>query len=133
MKIRARATVVASSAVLAASLGVVVAQAAFADPAGCKVATPSFTLNSTGHMTAKATASCSGSATRTLRVEIKHVEAITPDVLVAANEQDKTGTSYSVSVNSCDNGNTAKYYGRGFFTSTSTYHDSAQHNWHVCN
>lgn len=132
MRHRQRLAALAAGTVLAAGMGVGFAQAAFADPAGCSVHVPGFSHSATGLMTGKATASCSGSATRTLRVEIKHDESITPDVLVAANSQMKTGTSYSVSVSTCDDGVTALYYSRGFFPGKQTNHDSAHVRIHTC-
>jgi hypothetical protein len=127
-----RLAALTAGTVLAAGMGIGFATSAFADPAGCTIPQPSIALSGTGLMTAHTQASCSAKATRTLRVEIKHDEAITPDVLVAANTQQANATAYSVSVSSCDNGNTATYYGRGFFTTNTTYHDSTHHSYHVC-
>jgi hypothetical protein len=31
-----------------------------------------------------------------------------------------------------DNGNTKTYYGRGYFTTDTTYNDSTHYKWHVC-
>ena len=107
------------------------AAAAFADPPGCG-ALGAININSSGFMTGTAEGSCNTSQTRTLRVEIKHDISFRPDSLVAANSETATSQSYYVQVGSCDGGNTATYYGRGFFTSYTTYHDSSHQKWHVC-
>jgi hypothetical protein len=104
---------------------------AFADPAGCG-GSGDISVNGAGLMTATAEAGCSVRQTRTLRVEIKHDLSFQPDSLVAANTQTATTQSYYVQVKSCDSGKTATYYGRGFFATNTTYHDSAHHKWHVC-
>ena len=117
---------------LAIGAGVGFAQSAFAQPAGCTNNPTLASADGNGLMHASSTAHCSSSLGRTLRVEIKHDEAITPDPLVAANTSVSNGPSYGISVSSCDNGNTATYYGRGFFTSNSTYYDSSHQKWHVC-
>ena len=103
---------------------VVPAGAASAEPAGCSSAVSGST-SSIGLLQATATGSCAGAVTRTLRVEIKQAIPGQPDPLLAANSQTATTTSYRVSVSSCDNGKRSYYYGRGFFTSNSTYHDTA--------
>lgn len=82
-------------------------------------------------MTGTAEGSCNSSQTRSLRVEIKQDLSFSPDPLVAANTQTATTNSSYVQVRSCDNGKTATYYGRGFFTTTTTYHDSSHNRWHV--
>ena len=104
---------------------------AFADPPGCGAA-GSISINGGGLMTGTAEGSCNTSQTRSLRVEIKHDVAFQTDPLVAANTQTSTSQGYYVQVNSCDNGNTATYYGRGYFTSYTTNHDSGHQKWHVC-
>lgn len=83
-------------------------------------------------MIGTAEGSCNASQTRSLRVEIKRDVSFSPDALVAANTQTATSTSYYVQVRSCGNGSTATYYGRGFFTTNTTYHDSSHRNAHVC-
>jgi len=83
-------------------------------------------------MTSSSTGSCGTSETRSFRIEIKHDLTLRPDPVTAANEQRRTSTSYSVSVSTCDHGVTASYYGRSFFTSSPTYHDSAHHYLHTC-
>lgn len=108
-----------------------VAVTAFADPAGCG-ALGAISFDSGGLMTGTAEGSCNSSQTRSLRVEIKRDVSFSPDVLVAANTQTATTNSYYVQVYSCDNGRTATYYGRGFFTTNTTYHDSSHRSAHVC-
>jgi hypothetical protein len=125
---RRAATVLA----IGVAAAVVPATAASAEPAGCSSAVSGST-SSIGLLQATATGSCSGSATRTLRVEIKHDLNLQPDALVAANSQTATTTSYRVSVSSCDHGNRGYYYGRGFFTTNSTYHDTAHTLQTTCN
>lgn len=97
---------------------------ASAEPAGCSSAVSGST-SSIGLLQATATGSCSGSATRTLRVETKQDISFQPDPLLSANSQTATTTRYSVPTSSCDHGRRAYYYGRGFFTSNTTYHDPA--------
>ncbi|MGI9149849.1 MAG: hypothetical protein ACR2IK_25445 [Chloroflexota bacterium] len=125
-----RKSVVCAASVAALAFGGVVA-AAYADPPGCG-ALSVINVSSGGLMTATAEGSCNASQTRSLRVEIKHDESFAPDPLVAANTQTATSQSYYVQVSSCDHGNTATYYGRGYFTSYTTYHDSSHQKWHVC-
>jgi len=103
---------------------VVPAGAASAEPAGCSSAVSGST-SSIGLLQATATGSCSGSATRSLRVEIKQDLSGQPDPLLSANSDTGTKTSYRASTSSCDHGRRSYYYGRGFFTSNSTYHDTA--------
>jgi hypothetical protein len=88
--------------------------------------------HSGGFMTGTAEGSCNATQTRSLRVEIKRDVSFSPDALVAANTQTATTNSYYVQVRSCDSRKTATYYGRGFFTTNTTYHDSSHYTWHVC-
>lgn len=122
----------AAAAVVALLAGILPAIVAFADPAGCRVDTTAFGINGQKSMHAGGEASCSGSYGRTLRVEIKHDINFRPDALVAANTDSGTKSYYKAGVDSCDNGNYATYYGRTFFTTNTTYHDSDHHKWHVC-
>lgn len=121
--------VVCSLALIAGVLPVAVA---WADPSRCRADTTSFDISSIGQMRAQGEGNCAEDATRTLRVEIKHDINFRPDALVAANSQTSKGTYYNRVVSSCDNGNYATYYGRTFFTTNTTYHDSDHHKWHVC-
>jgi hypothetical protein len=112
--------------------GMVPAAAAYAsDPSGCSASTTSFGASNTGVMTAKGSGTCSGSATRTLRVEIKHNLTVRPDSLVAAQEDNHTGKSFAATVSSCDHGNSAEYYGRTFFRG-GDYHDSSHKHIDTC-
>lgn len=117
---------------LLGSLGAVVPTvAAWAEPAGCS-SSVSGSTSSTGLLQATANGSCAGNASRTLRVEIKQDLSAQPDPLLAANSDYHYGRTYSASVSSCDHGRTAYYYGRGFFTSNSTYHDTAHTRQTTC-
>lgn len=123
-----------ASAVLGAGLivtSVGVAAPALANPAGC-THTVTGSTSANGQLNAYGNGSCSGVATRTLRVEIKHDLTARPDSLVAANSSTVTGTRFFASVSSCDGGNTATYYGRSFFTSDSDYADTAHTQQHTC-
>ncbi|WBB98679.1 hypothetical protein O7543_10185 [Solwaraspora sp. WMMA2080] len=75
-------------------------------------------------MTAWNNASCSSSATRTFRVEIKRNVTLLPDPVVSSYDDYYTGTLYIASTSSCDGGRSANYYGRSFFTSHPTYVDT---------
>lgn len=97
--------------------------AAWANPAGCNN-TITGSTSSTGLLKATAGGTCSGVATRTMRAEIKQDIPARQDPLLAANEQNATTKNYSVTVTSCDNGNRATYYGRGFFTVSQTQRDT---------
>ena len=116
----------------AAAGSVLVPAAAWANPAGCGNAVSGST-SSIGQLKATATGSCAGKATRTMRAEIKRDRSGIPDALVAANSTTVYGTSYSTSVASCDGGTRATYYGRGFFTTNSTYRDTAHTVQTSCN
>jgi hypothetical protein len=124
----------AVSAAIAAAAAVLLISAlsASAEPPGCSSSVVGST-SSLGLLQATASGSCAGTATRTLRVEIKQDITLQTDPLVAANSQTATAKSYRVAVSSCDHGKTATYYGRGFFTSQSTFHDTAHTRQHTCN
>lgn len=89
--------------------GVVGAQAALAEPAGCGHAT-NFWRHANGDLHTYGTYKCSSAETRTFRGEIKHDFSARPDSLVAANTTRGTVTSGVVTVHSCDNGNKATCY-----------------------
>lgn len=110
---------------------VVPAAAAWAEPAGCTSSVTGST-SSTGLLRADGRGTCSGSATRTLRVEIKQDIPLQTDPLLAAATDYGTKTSYAKSVTSCDGGRTANYYGRAFFTTNTTYHDTASTRQTTC-
>lgn len=128
MGMRSFALALASGTALSAGI---VPAVAWADPPSCTGGTRSFTISG-GSMTAAGEGFCNAAYGRTLRVEIKHDINFRPDALVAADQDQGNKKNYSKSVNSCDNGNYATYYGRTFFTEYTTYHDSAHHKWHVC-
>ncbi|ROO59565.1 hypothetical protein EDC02_1365 [Micromonospora sp. Llam0] len=113
-------------AVLAGALGLsvlAVASPAWADPPGCSQGNIALS-QSGGYMTAWNNASCSSSATRTFRVEIKRHVTLLPDPVVSSYDDYYTGTLYIASTSSCDGGRSANYYGRSFFTSHPTYMDT---------
>lgn len=106
--------------------------AAWAEPAGCSSRVSGYTT-SNGKLVADGYGDCNGRATRTLRTEIKQSLGSRPDPLVAANEDRHYGRSYHSHVETCDNGKTAYYYGRAFFTINSTYHDTETTRQTTCN
>ena len=129
---KARAISLALSTTTAFVLSGPLAAIAWAEPAGCTHNTTNFSKSSSGLMSAVAVGDCSTAKSRTLRVEIKQDKSFQPDPLVAANSTSGTKTSYYVVVQSCDNHNTATYYGRSFFTNSPTYDDTAHYKWTVC-
>ena len=118
---------VSATAILVAALPAV----ANADPAGCG-GSGAAGINGNGYMTGTGEAGCNGVATRTYVIEIKQDISGQPDPKVAGNSQQAYTNSYYVQVSSCDHGKTATYYGRGYFTTNTTYHDGAHQHWHVC-
>ncbi len=117
---------------LAVPIAAGVGSVAFADPSGCSASTDQFYLQGNSSLAAQGSGSCSSSANRNLQVEIKHDISFQTDPVVTHGNDVTTGTYYSVFVESCDNGNYATYYGRTFFTTNTTYHDSAHHTYQVC-
>lgn len=81
------------------------ATAAWANPAGCDNGIIRST-SSTGFLQATATGRCAGDASRTIRAEVKR-------------------DAYQ--------GRSDYYYGRGFFTTESTFQDSPHTYQHTCN
>lgn len=116
---------------LVAAASLLGAAQAHAEPSGCS-SNVSGSTSSIGQLRATATGSCTGSATRTLRVEIKQDIKFQSDPVLAANSQVATTTKYSVPTASCDGGQTAVYYGVGFFTSSPTYHETPHTTQHTC-
>lgn len=110
---------------------VVPAAVAWAEPVGCSSRVTGGT-SSTGLLYADGYGSCAGSATRELRVEIKQAISGQPDPLLATGNDYRTSTSYHAHTSSCDSGQTKYYYGRAFFTTASTYHDTATTLQHTC-
>jgi len=116
------ATALASGATLASS--------AQAEPAGCQDAA---SLSGTGGvLSAIAGGACETKATRTLKVEIKWDKALSPDPLVDSAYTTTTSTTYSIGISTCDHGNTRSYYGRSYFTTNTTYHDTATQKIKAC-
>jgi len=123
------ASIGAASVLAVGGLGVA---AAHADPSGCSAAS-TLKVSAIGKLKAKATATCSGSATRTLVAEIKWDKNILPDPLVAKDSTTASATTYKVKAKSCDHGATRSYYSRGYFTSTSSdQHDSSHIHVTTC-
>lgn len=108
-----------------AGVGAVVsAPVAQATLPGCNTPQTSFSSPG-GLLTGHTSASCSGSATRTLVAEIKWDKRFLPDPLVASNSDHGDKSSYSSTVTTCDNGNQRGYYARGFFSQDGTHYDTA--------
>jgi polyisoprenoid-binding protein YceI len=131
MTIRRRTGVLLLGTVAALGASGAVAQAAFADPAGCTSSKPTIWISG-GKLAGQGTAHCSTGSFRYFTGEIKWDKNFSPDPLVA-----KTSISsfqdYSVTVLSCDNGNTRSYYSRTYFNSTpSSHHDSAHVHLTAC-
>jgi len=137
-KILRRAGTLALGAAMAVGLVTVPASSAVAEPAGCSHdvyfwTTYSYTKNGTAYylMHTDSVGSCTTSAYRTLRVEIK-ADGWPTDPLVAANSSSGTGTSYYAHVQSCDKENYKSYFGRAFFTQSPTYRDSSPRAVRTC-
>jgi len=125
--------VVAGGCLLAVPTGLVLGGAAWADPAGCSAANGGITTLSNGELYTFGDGSCDTSAYRNLQVEIKHDITGRPDPAVDHSNDIGSYTYYATSVASCDNGwRTAKYYGRTFFRTNTTYHDSTHRSLLVC-
>ncbi|PTA44017.1 hypothetical protein [Micromonospora sp. RP3T] len=120
------------SALLAIPGAALTGMAAYADPSGCSASTTDFGLDSGKKLQATGEGLCSTSASRNLQVEIKQDLSLQPDPVVAHGNDSRTAKSYASTVVSCDNGNTATYYGRTFFTTNTTYHDSTHRRYTVC-
>lgn len=111
------------SVVAALGASLAVSPQARADPDGCTVDRPVIGMADDGRLSAGVTATCSHSASRYLRGEIKWEKKLAPDPLTASyTVHDFLG--YDASFAACDRGNTRKYYARGYFTPGSDYHDS---------
>lgn len=119
-------------ATLLAAVSIGIPALAWAEPVGCTSRNDDFHVDSVGFMTNEGSGTCAGVATRTLRSEIKQDLNNRPDALVSAGSYNYTGKSYFAYTGSCDRGKTATYYGRTFFTTSSTYHDSSHYYKHVC-
>ena len=111
-----------ASAVLGMAMTGLVASTANADPSGCGMYNQ---LTGSSAMTSKTTGNCASSATRKVYAEIKQQKPFATDPLVTSVSGTSTGTTHVKSVTSCDDGETHKYYGRGYYsTTTSDHHDS---------
>ncbi len=118
----------------AVSLGgsVIAAQAAFADPPGCHVSDPSFSISGSGYLSATGAASCNTRAHRTFTVEVKYQKTLAPDPLVLKSSQSKTSVSYYHTTSGCDDGSAHPYYGRVFFNGDYDYKDTATDDQRSC-
>jgi hypothetical protein len=121
---------VASMLAFAASF--VIVNTAQATPANCNGPKVKFTHTTSKVLKTTSTSTCQKSATRTIVAEIKWDKNAAPDPLTAKNSKLSTATEYSVSVSSCDKGNTRGYYGRGYFTGDSDYHDTPVQKVKAC-
>jgi hypothetical protein len=129
---RKRSLVFAAALVIS---GIAVPTAAWAEPSGCSHDTPSFWTSGTAGfnlMNAQSTGTCSTVATRTFRVEIKHDISFAPDPLVSHADDYENGTRYGARTTTCDAGASATYYGRSFYTSSASYHDSSHQHVDTC-
>ncbi|WP_431932491.1 hypothetical protein [Micromonospora sp. RP3T] len=126
-----RIKIVLAGALLALPTAAIAGSAAFADPAGCSAATTSFGLSS-GELRALGEGRCSTSANRNLQVGVKQDLSLQPDPVVTHTNDNGSKTYYSGVAQSCDSGNTSTYYGRTFFTTNTTYHDSSHKKLTVC-
>lgn len=127
-----RIALLIAGAILALPAAGVVGSAAFADPSGCTAAVPDFGVNSAGRLQALGEGHCGTSANRNLQVEVKHDLSVQPDPVVVHANDVRSSTYYSATPAGCDNGNTANYYGRAFFTTKTTYHDTTSRKFSVC-
>jgi hypothetical protein len=118
-----------------AAAGLTVPTPAWAEPAGCTHDYPAFWLtNNSGRslMHSSSSGVCDWFATRTFRIEIKQDIALAPDPVAAHAEDYDYDANYYASVQSCDQINNGTYYGRSFFTSSATYHDSSHIYVNAC-
>ena len=115
--------------------GLAVPAPAWAEPTGCSHDYPHFYLTGASGrylMNAESSGNCTTYATRDFRVEIKHDIAFQPDPLVSHADDYSYDNYFYAHTQTCDNGNRAKYYGRSFFTSSATYHDSSHYTVDAC-
>lgn len=122
-------------AAVVAAAGLAVPTQAWAEPSGCTHDIPHFYLTGASGrylMHASSTGNCSSFATRTFRVEIKHDIAFQPDPVVSHADDYDYNTYFEAHTQTCDSGNNAKYYGRSYFVSSATYHDSSHYNVDTC-
>ena len=102
------------------------ADRASAQPSGCTDNAISLTVNAqTKSMTSSTSSTCATNGNRTIVAEIKWDKAFAPDPLVAKNSSTSNILNRSVSVSTCDGGNTRGYYGRGYFTANTTFWDTS--------
>jgi hypothetical protein len=109
-----------------------IGSAAYADPAGCVAATTSFTQLAGRILFAGGEGDCTSVKSLTLQVEIKRDVSLLPDALVTSDNEYANGKQWSLPLSSCDHGKSGTYYGRTFFTTNTTYHDSAHRAYTAC-
>ncbi|AGL17182.1 hypothetical protein [Actinoplanes sp. N902-109] len=127
-----RLKIVMAAALLALPAAAAVGSAAFADPSGCSAAITGFGLTSASKLYANGEGRCSTSANRNLQIEIKQDLSLQPDPVALHSNDTGSKTYYAANPSGCDNGNNASYYGRAFFTTNTTYHDTSAHKYSVC-
>src|SRR5262245_22388785 len=110
---RVRAAVLATAVVGIGLAGP--AAPAYANPAGCSKSINSFGQNQFRELHAAMGGSCTTSALRTLRGEIKRDLAFRPDPVVTQGS-DADFQFYAIALQTCDNGNTGTYYARVFYS-----------------
>jgi hypothetical protein len=127
------AKLVVAGCLLAVPAALVPAAIGWADPAGCSAGNAGISSLNDGQLATSGSGSCDTTAYRNLQVEIKHDLSLRPDPVVDHANDVGSFRIYAVGVQSCDNGlRTATYYGRTFFTTNTTYHDSSHRSLTVC-
>lgn len=117
---------VSATSALALFVSLAATQAAFADPAGCSVSTPTMTISGSGLLSSSGAASCNTALSRVFVGEVKYQKTFSPDPLtLKSSTGNRTSKSYTLTVSGCDDGNAHPYYGRSYFSNFVTYHDSA--------
>lgn len=128
-----RAKLVVAGCLLAIPAALVPAAVGWADPAGCGASNGGIESLSDGQLFTFGAGTCDTTAYGNLQVEIKHDLTLRPDPVVDHANDIGSFRIYATSTASCDNGwRTATYYGRTFFTTDTTYHDSSHRKLTVC-
>lgn len=121
-----------TAAALVGLAGVTVpATAAFADPSGCSKRINSWGQNAGGNLFGNFSGNCSSSGTRTLNGEIKQDLNLRPDP-VTLKGADVDSRIFLVNLQGCDEGQTATYYARTFYSGYTDYKDSNKEEYDVC-
>lgn len=130
-KIKKAVTGVATASIVGATMLFVWAPSAMAEPPGCSSREVGST-SSSGLLISNAYGTCSASITRVLESQVWQDISGGPDKLLAANGPQYTGTSYHTVAETCNGGKTLRYYGRAYFTTNETQHDSPHDIEHAC-